>query len=261
MSRSGLQAQLHQRVGLQQRGRSGSSSASMPASEKGCTGSRWWPSTSAGVWKVRRSLRWGAMRPKNSPCSSAPPGPGSWRIEVEQDVAVVGKQPSRHGARGPREQLHHRLAERERDEQRREGERAPQQRVVEHRHLDHHPAQPLGRHRGDLERRVGAQRGAHHDRLLDLQMVHQRDHLLAEEAHRVAPHVARAVGFAVAEQVDRDHAVAARREVFGQRPVHLLGEQQPVDEDQRPRGRRRALAVRPRAPSAVTAAGPPPNSV
>ena len=49
------------------------------------------------------------------------------------------------------------------------------------------------------------------------QVVHQRDDLLAEEAHRVAPHVARAVRFAVAEQVDRDHAVAARRQVFGQR--------------------------------------------
>ena len=43
---------------------------------------------------------------------------------------------------------------------------------------------------------------------LDLQVVHQRHHLLAEGLHRVAPHVARAIGFAVAEQVDRDHAVA-----------------------------------------------------
>ncbi len=64
----------------------------------------------------------------------------------------------------------------------------------------------------------------------------------------------------MAEQVERDHVVAPRREVFGQRPVHLLREQQPVQEDQRPRGR--ALgAVRPRAPVRVSAAGPPPNSV
>ena len=43
----------------------------------------------------------------------------------------------------------------------------------------------------------------------------------------------------------RDHAVAARGEVFGQRPVHLLGEQQPVDEDQRPRRPPARFAVRP----------------
>jgi hypothetical protein len=53
-------------------------------------------------------------------------------------------------------------------------------------------------------------------------VVHQRDHLLAEGGHRVAPHVARAIGAAVAEQVERDHAVAERGQVFGQRPVHLL---------------------------------------
>ncbi len=37
----------------------------------------------------------GAMRPKNSPCRSAPLGPGSWRISVEHHVAVVGKKPPR----------------------------------------------------------------------------------------------------------------------------------------------------------------------
>ena len=73
------------------------------------------------------------------------------------------------------------------------------------------------------------------------EMVHQRDHLLAEDAHRIAPHVAWAIGFAVAEQVDRDHAVPARREIFGERAVHLLGEQQPMDEDHRAARRRRAL--------------------
>ena len=72
------------------------------------------------------------------------------------------------------------------------------------------------------------------------EVVHQRDELLAEEVHRVAPHVAWAVRFAVAEQVDGDHAVAARGERFGQRAVHLLGEQQPVDEDQRAPGGARA---------------------
>ena len=111
-------------------------------------------------------------------------------------------------------------------------------RVVEHRHLDHHAAQPLGCGRGELERSVGSERGPHHRRFVDLQVVQQRDQLLREDAHRVAPHVAWALGLAVAEQVDGDHPVAARRELFGQRPVHLLAQQQPVDEDQRSRTRR-----------------------
>ena len=46
---------------------------------------------------------------------------------------------------------------------------------------------------------------------------------------------------AMAEQIDRDHPVATGREVLGQRPVHLLGQQHTVDEDQRARAGRRAL--------------------
>ena len=38
----------------------------------------------------------------------------------------------------------------------------------------------------------------------------------------------------MAEKIDGYHAVAAGCEVFRERPVHLLREQQPVDEDQRP---------------------------
>ena len=54
----GVQAQLDAASWLRAGGALGSSSASMPASENGCTGSRRWPSTSVGAWKVRRSLRW-----------------------------------------------------------------------------------------------------------------------------------------------------------------------------------------------------------
>ena len=43
-----------------------------------------------------------------------------------------------------------------RDHQRRERDRAGEQRVVEHRHLDHHAAHAGGRERGDLERGVRA---------------------------------------------------------------------------------------------------------
>jgi len=129
--------------------------------------------------------------------------------EVEHHVAVVRKNASRDSARASREPPHRALAYGQRDEQRRERERAPQQGVVEHWHLDHHPAQPLGVGVCDLERGVGAERGAHHRRLLDLQMVHQGDDLLAEEGHRVPPHVPRPVRFAVPEQIYGDHVVAA----------------------------------------------------
>ena len=102
------------------------------------------------------------------------------------------------------------------------------------------PRSRSGARRGDLQRRVGAERGAHHHRLSDLQVVHQGDQLLGEGVHRIAPHVAGAVRFAVAKQVNRDHAVAARRKLFGKRPVHLLGEQQAVHEDHRSLGGRGA---------------------
>ena len=59
----------------------GSSSASMPASENGWIGSRWWPMTSAGVWNVRRSVRCGADAAEEQPWITAALGPGSWRIQ------------------------------------------------------------------------------------------------------------------------------------------------------------------------------------
>jgi hypothetical protein len=119
--------------------------------------------------------------------------------------------------------------------QRRERDRAPQQRVVEHRHLDHHAAQPLRGERGALQRGVGAQRRAEHDRLVDLHVVEQRDHLGAERRHRVAPHVGRPVGLPVPEQVDRDDAVPPVGERLRQLGVHPLAEQQAVDEHGHPR--------------------------
>ena len=132
----------------------GSSSASVPASLNGCTGSRRCPITSVSVRSVRRSARCGAMRPKNSPCSTAAPGAGSWRTRVDEEVDHP-RQP-RHLAGAELDRAHHRLAEAQRDHQRRERERAGQQRAVEHRHLDDHAAQPLGREGGRLERGVGA---------------------------------------------------------------------------------------------------------
>ncbi len=161
-------------------------------------------------------------------------GAGFLAHEVEHHVPVVGEQSARHRAGGARKQLHRGLAEGECDEQRGEGQGAAEQAVVEHRHLDHQPLQSLGVGRGDLEGGVGAQRGPHHDRLLDAQVVHQGDDLASVGGHRVAPHVAGSIGVAMPEQVEGDHAVAPRGEVFGQRTVHLLGEQEAVQEDQRP---------------------------
>ena len=63
--------------------------------------------------------------------------------EVEHDVAEVGQQPARHRAGCTGELPHQWLPECERDEHGGEHQRAPQQTVVEHGHLDHHPPQPL----------------------------------------------------------------------------------------------------------------------
>ena len=141
-----------------------------------------------------------------------------------------GPRQPRDAPRARLDDAHQRLAEAQRDHQRRERERAGQQRAVEHRHLDHHAAQAVGRERGRLERRVGAQRRPQHDGLLDLEVVEQRDRLLPEEGHRVALRVERAVRAPVAQQVERDHAVAALGEAARERLVHALAEQQAVQE-------------------------------
>jgi hypothetical protein len=126
---------------------------------------------------------------------------------VQQDVDLPRQ--SRDAPRDRRQEPHRRRPHGQRHHQRRECERAAEQRVVEHGHLDHHPTQALGRQRRRLERRVRAERGAEDDRLVDLQVIEQRDHLRPEGGHGVAPHVRRAVRAAVAEKVERDHAVAA----------------------------------------------------
>ena len=49
--------------------------------------------------------------------------------------------------------------------------------------------------------------------------------------HAVVPHLGRAVGLAVAEQVEAQHPVAALGERLGERPVHLAREQQAGQQD------------------------------
>jgi hypothetical protein len=68
-------------------------------------------------------------------------------------------------------------------------------------------------------------------------MVDERDRLLAERRHRVAPHVARAIGAPVPEEVERHHAVAALGQRAGERLVHPLVQEQPVEEHGRARPR------------------------
>ena len=214
----------------------GSSSASMPASENGWIMSNWWPITSVGASNVRRSSRCGAVRPKNRPWMTAALGSGSWRTQSSRMSACHGSRRAGTSRAVARHEPGGRGAERQPQHQRRERDRGAEQRVVEHGHLDHHAAQALGRQRGDLERRVGAQRGAHHHRLVDLEVVEQRHHLAAELGHRVAPHVGRPVGLAVAEQVERQHAMAALGQRPGERVVHVAAEQQAVQQhdDARP---------------------------
>ena len=244
VSRSGARAQLDDRAGLEQAAALGSSSASMPASENGWTGSRRWPITSVGVAIVRRSLRCGAMRPKNSPCSTAAPGAGPGargRRGCRPPTAAAGRRAPAWTARiSGSPKLSAIISGVNASAQ---ASSAPSSTGISITM----PRRRSGARRGGLERGVRAQRGAEHDRLLDLEVVEQRDHLLAEEAHRVAPQVERALGLPVAEQVERDHAVAALRERPRQRLVHALAEQEPVQEHD-DSGTLSVLAVRQRSP-------------
>ena len=94
------------------------------------------------------------------------------------------------------------LPTRMREQDRQEDQPRGDQGVVEHRHLDQQPARLRGMARGELERRVGAERGAADHRPVELEVVDQGGELVAEGGHVVGAHVGRLVGGAVAEQVD-----------------------------------------------------------
>ena len=95
--------------------------------------------------RARGSSRCGATRPKKSPCSTAADGPGCWRTVSSSDVGDQRARPrgtmratreTRFMTGSPKVSAH---------DQRREGDRTAQQRVVEHRHLDDHAAHRSGR--------------------------------------------------------------------------------------------------------------------
>jgi hypothetical protein len=121
---------------------------------------------------------------------------------------------------------------REAEEDGGEGGGDPGERVVEHRHLDEERLDALGLPDRELERDVGAQRGAAHDGGGQLEVLDQRRHLTGEERHRVEAQVLGAVGAPVAEQVDADHPVPAPRHRRPQPLEHAAVHQQAVDEDQ-----------------------------
>jgi hypothetical protein len=177
------------------------------------------------------------MRPKNRPWRIAPDGPGSWR--TASSGMSASRDPARNQSSPGGDEARERLAERQRHEQRREGQRAGHQGVVEHGHLDHEAAHPLRCADRGLERHVRPERGSADDRLVDVEVVEQGDGLLAERRHRIAPHVARTIGVAVAEQVETDHPVSARGEGLGHGCLHPPRQQEAVKQDHDAR----ALAV------------------
>ena len=137
-----------------------------------------------------------------------------------------GMSPSRQPAGNPSHHPADRRSEGEPDKQRSEREGACEQGVVEHGHLHDQPLHPSrGEHRR-LERHVGAQRRAAHHGPPHVEVIEQPDHLLAEQRHRVAPHVHRPVRLAMPEQVEDDHPVTALGERPRQRLLHLARQQQ-----------------------------------
>ena len=129
----------------------------------------------------------------------------------------------------------HRLGDAQCEQDRQEHEAGGDQGVVEDGHLDEQAAGLVwmaGRH---LQRRVGAERGTADHGLVELEMVDERGHLIAERGHAVGAHVGRLVRDAVAEEIDRDHAKAARSHCRREVVVHVAVHQQAVGEHQRAR--------------------------
>ncbi|GAC1574130.1 MAG: hypothetical protein NVS3B18_07690 [Candidatus Dormibacteria bacterium] len=65
----------------------------------------------------------------------------------------------------------------------------------------------------------------------EIEVIHQRDDLLAEVTHRISPHVDRLIGLAVAKEIHGDRTVARICKRPRERRVHLLGEHQSVDKN------------------------------
>jgi hypothetical protein len=86
--------------------------------------------------------------------------------------------------------------------------------------------------RGELERHVCSERGSAQHRLFEVEVLEERRDLVRERGHRVRPHVYGPVGASVAEQVHRDHAIAAPCHLRRQPVVHAPVHEQAVHEDE-----------------------------
>jgi hypothetical protein len=82
-----------------------------------------------------------------------------------------------------------------------------------------------------MERDIGPERHAAHDRTPDVELVEQGHHLARVGVHAVLRGMVRFVARAVPEQVEEYDAEPVRGEAAGQLPVHAGIEQQPVRED------------------------------
>ena len=203
----------------------GISRTSESESEKGCTGSAGGRSRSVGWRMRRRSSDGGATRPKKRPWSTEAEGFGSWptqssiespRCEMPRGTSRAPR-PARRATGAPKVRL---------TQQRGEGQRASEQGVVQHRHLDQEAAHAVGCGRGDLERRVRAQGRPTHHGARYVQLVEQCQRLAPEQGHRVVDHLGRAVGVAVPEQVEAEDTVPSLGQRLGQRNVDPAGEEQ-----------------------------------
>ncbi len=128
---------------------------------------------------------------EEEPLEERAAGSGVLADSVEDDVDVEGDHGRRDEPGKARHDAHHRRADGHGNEQRRKRDGAAEERVVEDGHLEDHPAEALRGQRGNLQRDVGAQRGAPDDRLVQLEVVEKRHDVTRELAHRVAPHVER----------------------------------------------------------------------
>ena len=152
--------------------------------------------TSAGGVKVRRSVavRRDARR-RTGPAARrrSGPGPGAACPGRRRRATARGSPGSARAT--PLDDAHDRLAERQRDHQRREGERAAQQRVVEHGHLDDHAAQALGGRASATSSVVLAPSEVPATTAWSTPSGRAGAMTCSPKSgHRVAPHVARAVG-------------------------------------------------------------------
>jgi hypothetical protein len=149
---------------------------------------------------------------------------------VEHDVDQVVR--TRDPARDPRHHLERGCAEPQPGEDRGEDHRHGGEGVLEHRHLDEEPADPIRVPGRELEPHVCAQRGSPDHGSIELQVVEQGQHLVGECGHRVEPRVRGAVRAPVAQQIEANHAIPPRRDLGGEALVHAPVHQQPVDQNQ-----------------------------